>query len=98
MMLDKGGLLETMGQARSSAVSSTCTPDHVKMLAEKARAKGVDLLDAPICRGQMAADTGTMLTLCGGSEGVRARQADLRTFSSDSCCSATSAPGSSARR
>jgi 3-hydroxyisobutyrate dehydrogenase len=84
VMLDKGGLLETMGPGSTISVSSTCTPDHVKMLAERAAAKGVDLLDAPICRGQMAADTGTMLTLCGGKPDVfeRARPI-LSTFSSD---------------
>ena len=70
VMLGKGGLLETMGAGTVIAVSSTCTPEHVKMLAEKARAKGVEVLDAPICRGQMAADTGTMLTLCGGKAEV----------------------------
>jgi 3-hydroxyisobutyrate dehydrogenase len=70
VMLDKGGLLETMGSGSVIAVSSTCTPDHVKMLAEKAQAKGIDVLDAPICRGQRAADTGTMLTLCGGKPEV----------------------------
>ena len=70
VMLDKNGLLETMGAGSVIAVSSTCTPDHVKMLAEKARAKGIELLDAPICRGQRAADEGTMLTLCGGKPDV----------------------------
>ena len=40
------------------------------MLADKAREKGIDLLDAPICRGQRAADSGTMLTLCGGKAAV----------------------------
>ncbi len=84
VMLDKGGLLETMGAGSVITVSSTCTPDHVKMLAEHARAKGVDLLDSPICRGQMAADTGTMLTLCGGSEAVFERAKPvLATFCSD---------------
>ena len=70
VMLEPGGLLETMGAGSVIAVSSTCTPDHVKMLAERARAKGVELLDAPICRGQRAADDGTMLTLCGGKPEV----------------------------
>jgi 3-hydroxyisobutyrate dehydrogenase len=70
VMLGQGGLLETMGAGAVIAVSSTCTPEHVKMLAEKARAKGVEVLDAPICRGQKAADTGTMLTLCGGKPEV----------------------------
>jgi len=84
VMLDKGGLLETMGPGSAISVSSTCTPDHVKMLAERAAAKGVDLLDAPICRGQMAADTGTMLTLCGGKPEVFERAKPiLSTFSSD---------------
>jgi 3-hydroxyisobutyrate dehydrogenase len=84
VMLDKGGLLETMGPGSTISVSSTCTPDHVKMLAERAAAKGVDLLDAPICRGQMAADTGTMLTLCGGKPNVFERAKPiLSTFSSD---------------
>jgi 3-hydroxyisobutyrate dehydrogenase-like beta-hydroxyacid dehydrogenase len=69
-MLDRDGLLETMGAGAVIAVSSTCTPDHVKMLAERARQKGVEVLDAPICRGQRAADDGTMLTLCGGTATV----------------------------
>jgi 3-hydroxyisobutyrate dehydrogenase/2-hydroxy-3-oxopropionate reductase len=70
VILGQDGLLETMGAGAVIAVSSTCTPEHVKMLAEKARQKGVEVLDAPICRGQMAADTGTMLTLCGGKAEV----------------------------
>ena len=70
VILDSGGLLETMSAGSVIAVSSTCTPDHVKMLAERAGAKGVEVLDAPICRGQRAADDGTMLTLCGGKPDV----------------------------
>jgi len=70
VMLEPGGLLETMGAGSVIAISSTCTPDHVKMLAERAGAKGVEVLDAPICRGQRAADDGTMLTLCGGKPEV----------------------------
>ena len=53
VMTGKDGLLDTMGAGSVIGVSSTCTPEHVKMLAEKARAKGVEVLDAPICRGQM---------------------------------------------
>ena len=70
VMLDRNGLLETMGVGSVIAVSSTCTPDHVKMLAERARAKDIEVLDSPICRGQRAADDGTMLTLCGGKAEV----------------------------
>jgi 3-hydroxyisobutyrate dehydrogenase-like beta-hydroxyacid dehydrogenase len=84
VMLGPGGLLETMGAGSVIGVSSTCTPEHVKMLAEKARTKGVEVLDAPICRGQMAADTGTMLILCGGKPEVFERGKPIySTFGKD---------------
>ena len=84
VMLGQGGLLETMGAGSVIGVSSTCTPEHVKMLADKARAKGVEVLDAPICRGQMAADTGTMLILCGGKPEVFERGKPIySTFGKD---------------
>jgi 3-hydroxyisobutyrate dehydrogenase len=84
VMLGRNGLLETMGAGGVIAVSSTCTPEHVKMLAEQARAKGVEVLDAPICRGQRAADTGTLLTLCGGKPEVFERGKPIyATFSKD---------------
>ena len=84
VMLDKNGLLETMGVGSVIGVSSTCTPEHVKMLAEKAHANGVEVLDAPICRGQMAADTGTMLILCGGKPEVFERGKPIySTFGKD---------------
>ena len=84
VMLGQNGLLETMGTGAAIAVSSTCTPEHIKMLAERARSKGVEVLDAPICRGQRAADTGTLLTLCGGKPEVFERGKPIYgTFSKD---------------
>ena len=84
VMLDKGGLLETMATGSVISVSSTCTPDHVKMLAGRAAAKSVELLDAPICRGQRAADEGTMLSLCGGKPAIFERALPiLKTYSAD---------------
>jgi len=84
VMLDKGGLLESMAPGSVISVSSTCTPDHVKMLAEKAAARGVEVLDAPICRGQRAADEGTMLSLCGGKPEIFERALPiLKTYSAD---------------
>ena len=84
VMLDKGGLLETMGAGRVISVSSTCTPDHVKMLAEKARREGVDVLDAPICRGAARRRRRhAALAVRRQGRGVRARAADLRTFCAD---------------
>src|ERR1700742_3070455 len=84
VMLSKDGPLETMGAGSIIAVSSTCTPEHVKMLAGKARDKGVEVLDAPICRGQRAAETGTMLILCGGKSEVFERGKPIySTFGKD---------------
>jgi len=37
VMLDRDGLLQSAGAGSVIAISSTCTPEHVKMLAEKAR-------------------------------------------------------------
>ena len=84
VMLDANGLLASMGAGSVIAVSSTCTPDHVKMLAGRAAEKGIDVLDAPICRGAQAAAAGTMLTLMGGKQGVYERCLPVyRTFCSD---------------
>src|SRR5689334_22068941 len=69
-------MLETMDADSVIAVPATCAPERVRMLAERACQKGDEVLDAPICRGQRAADEGTMLTLCGGTAEVfeRGRQ------------------------
>jgi 3-hydroxyisobutyrate dehydrogenase-like beta-hydroxyacid dehydrogenase len=84
VMLGEHGLLETMSPGSIVAISSTCTPEHVRMLAERAAAKGVEVLDAPICRGARAADDGTLLTLAGGKKEVFERALPIyRTFSSD---------------
>jgi 3-hydroxyisobutyrate dehydrogenase-like beta-hydroxyacid dehydrogenase len=84
VMSGKDGLLETMGAGSTIIVSSTCSPEHVRGLAEKAAAKSVDLVDAPICRGAQAADAGTMLALVGASEKAFAvAEPVLRTFCAD---------------
>ena len=84
VMLGKSGLLETMAAGSIVAVSSTCTPEHVRMLSERAAAKGVEVLDAPICRGARAADEGTMLALVGGKADVVERSRPIyQTFCSD---------------
>src|SRR5262249_5260267 len=73
VILDRGGLLETMGTGSGIAVSSTCPPGHVRALAARASQKGGEVLDAPSCRRQRAPDDGTMLALCGGASEVFAR-------------------------
>ncbi len=84
VVLGPGGLLETLAPGAIIAVSSTARPDTVKALDERARAKGIDVLDAPICRGRFAADEGTLLALVGGKPDVVERgRAVYRCFCSD---------------
>lgn len=71
--LGGGGLLETMKSGSIIAISSTASPDTVKRVAEKAAEKGIEIYDAPTCRGRRAADEGTLLAVVGGSDEVVAR-------------------------
>jgi len=73
----KGGLFETMEPGSIVAVSSTCSPETVEMLDARCRARGIDIYDAPICRGRRAADDGTLLAPVGGTDEVVARAAPI---------------------
>ncbi|HUD87167.1 MAG TPA: NAD(P)-dependent oxidoreductase [Xanthobacteraceae bacterium] len=78
------GLLETMAPGSIIAVSSTAKPDNMKALATRVAEKGIDVIDAPICRGRFAADTGTLLALVGGKADVVERiRPVFGTFASD---------------
>jgi 3-hydroxyisobutyrate dehydrogenase-like beta-hydroxyacid dehydrogenase len=80
----KSGLLETMSPGGLIAISSTVAPDTAKRMDAAARAKGVDVYDAPIARGRWAADNGTLLALVGGKPEVVARAAPIYScFCSD---------------
>jgi 3-hydroxyisobutyrate dehydrogenase-like beta-hydroxyacid dehydrogenase len=80
----KDGLLDNLKSGSIIAVSSTAKPDTVKALDQRAQAHGVDILDAPICRGRFAADEGTLLALVGGKSAVVERgRAVYRAFCSD---------------
>jgi 3-hydroxyisobutyrate dehydrogenase len=78
------GLLETMKSGSIIALSSTCAPDTAERLAELGRPKGIEIYDAPICRGRRAADDGTLLAVVGGSaEVVERAQPIYECFCSD---------------
>lgn len=70
VVLGENGLLAAMASGSIIAVSSTVSPDTVMALDETSRAKGIDILDAPICRGRFYADAGTLLALVGGRDEV----------------------------
>jgi 3-hydroxyisobutyrate dehydrogenase len=84
VVLEVDGLLANLAPGSIIAVSSTAKPDTVKALDEQAKAHGVAVLDAPICRGRFAADDGTLLALVGGKpEVVERGRAIYRCFCSD---------------
>lgn len=84
VVLGKDGLLETLAPGAIVAVSSTVAPDTVKALKEQTAKKGVDILDAPICRGRWFADEGKLLALFGGDDAVVERGRKVyQTFCSD---------------
>jgi len=84
VVLGADGLLQTLSAGSIIAVSSTAAPDTVKAIDQRARAQGVDVLDAPICRGRWSADAGTLLALFGGRDEVVERGRPIfSTFCSD---------------
>jgi 3-hydroxyisobutyrate dehydrogenase-like beta-hydroxyacid dehydrogenase len=84
VVLGPDGLLAGLAPGSIIAVSSTAKPDTVKALDQRAQARGIDILDAPICRGRFAADAGTLLALVGGKPDVVERaRAVYSSFCSD---------------
>ncbi|TMJ99505.1 MAG: NAD(P)-dependent oxidoreductase [Alphaproteobacteria bacterium] len=84
VVLEVDGLLANLVPGSVIAISSTAKPDTVKALDQQARAHGVAILDAPICRGRFAADEGTLLALVGGApEVVERGRAIYSCFCSD---------------
>lgn len=64
------GLLETMKPGSIIALSSTCAPETVQHIADMGRRKGIEIYDAPTCRGRRAADEGALLAVVGGTDEV----------------------------
>ena len=78
------GLFSGLERGSIIAVSSTAKPRTVEVLDQMAQRYGIDILDAPICRGRFAADEGTLLALVGGKpEVVERGRAIYRSFCSD---------------
>jgi 3-hydroxyisobutyrate dehydrogenase len=49
-------------------VAATISPETMQKLGPKLREKGIGLVDAPVVYGASGARSGTLLSLCGGSE------------------------------
>jgi 3-hydroxyisobutyrate dehydrogenase len=78
------GLLGRLPRGTLVAVLSTVSAAVMKRLHAAAEPYGVDVVDAPVCRGSRAADAGRLLSLLGGTEAaVAAFTPVARAYSAD---------------
>ena len=78
------GLLDSLSPGTIVAVLSTVQPRTVQELVELGRARGVDVVDATMCRGGRAADAGTMLSfVAGDADAVEHVKSVIAAYSSD---------------
>jgi 3-hydroxyisobutyrate dehydrogenase len=71
------------GMARDSVFvdNTTASAEVARELAEAARARGFEFLDAPVSGGQAGAENGTLTVMVGGDEGAFARaEPVIRSF------------------
>lgn len=67
-----------------SLVMSTVSPSFLGDVASEAGSHGVHVVDAPVCRAEMGAVSGTLLTFLSGDKSVCAQaEALVRPFSAD---------------
>jgi 3-hydroxyisobutyrate dehydrogenase len=78
------GLLRRLPRGTLVAVLSTVSAAVMKRLHAAAEPNGVDVVDAPVCRGSRAADAGQLLSLLGGTEAAVAKFTPVaRAYSAD---------------
>ena len=78
------GLLGRLPRGTLVAVLSTVSAAVMKRLHAAAEPYGVDVVDAPVCRGSRAADAGQLLSLLGGTEAAVATFTPVaRAYSAD---------------
>jgi 3-hydroxyisobutyrate dehydrogenase len=78
------GLLRRLPRGTLVAVLSTVSAAVMKRLHAAAEPYGVDVVDAPVCRGSRAADAGQLLSLLGGTEAAVTKFTPVaRAYSAD---------------
>ena len=68
VLFGAGGVMEAARPGLIIAIGSTIAPSNAVRLAERARERGVVLLDAPLARGERAAVAGKLLVFGAGDE------------------------------
>jgi 3-hydroxyisobutyrate dehydrogenase len=83
-LISQQGILQYVRKDTVVALLSTVRPGTVQELAAIGAAAGVAILDATVCRGPRAADSGTLLSFVGGDESAFQRiKPVLSAYSTD---------------
>lgn len=84
--LGPGGIAEKAKVGSVIAIMSTVSPDTCREVAAGVRNRSIEVLDAPMVRGAVAAEEGNLLLMVGGASRVveRCRPA-LSAFATDIC-------------
>ncbi|HEY6041437.1 MAG TPA: NAD(P)-dependent oxidoreductase [Anaerolineae bacterium] len=64
------GLLQSARRGQVIAICSSAHPDTCRALAKLAAVQGVDVVDAPVARGQRGAEAGELTVFAGGERGA----------------------------
>jgi len=84
IMLGDDGILRRLAAGALVAVLSTVSPAGIRRLQQAGQQRGVDIVDAPVCRGRQAADAGQLLSLLGGTEAATSKFTPVaRAYSAD---------------
>jgi 3-hydroxyisobutyrate dehydrogenase-like beta-hydroxyacid dehydrogenase len=73
LLFGAGGVEEVLAAGMIIADSSTISPSATRRFAERAKARGVDYVDAPVTGSKVAAEAGSLIFMAGGDEAVLAR-------------------------
>ena len=73
------GVLAGLQAGSTVVISSTTDPTQVQELARAVRARGADLIDAPIARAEQAAYSGSLLWFAGGAAATLDRVREVLT-------------------
>lgn len=68
--LGSGGVLAAAGRGTILIISSTVKPSTCEEVAAALAHHGIDVLDAPVCKGQRSAEAGTLTVFVGGAQGL----------------------------
>jgi len=70
VLFGPNGILENARPGAVVAIAATVAPAYMRALAQKTKGTKVIFLDAPLCRGEPAAEKGTLEVLVGGDKAI----------------------------